>query len=91
MGTYKTWNDFFSGRKTHTETENNIDKFEHDYKSKYGHWFDHDNLKYIQMYGSEKANEIMKKRVDAMYKEKKENERKRYDWRPVTDKDFVPF
>ena len=92
MSKYDSWNDFFSNnKKTHTDNINTHDEFEYRYKCRYGTWLDYDYLKFTKKYGDEKAQEIIKKRVNALDQENETKKSKEYDWQPVPENAFVPF
>lgn len=93
MSMYNSWNDFFSNNKnTYADSINkNIDEFESCYKERYGTWLDYDYLNFTKKYGDEKANKIIKKRVNALDKENEKEKSKEYDWQPVPKNAFIPF
>ena len=93
MSMYNSWNDFFSNNKsTHADSINaNIDEFENRYKERYGTWLDYDYLKFTKKYGDKKAQEIIKKRVNALNNEDVRKQAKEYDWQPVLENVFIPF
>lgn len=93
MSAYDSWNDFFSNNKNmYADNINtNIDEFESCYKERYGTWLDYDYLRFTKKYGDEKANEIIKKRIDALNNENIRKKVKEYDWQPVPENVLIPF
>lgn len=100
MSRYDSWNDYFLSHHDNKKSSlfsgnfNTHDIFEYRYYRKYGTWFDHDYFKFTTKYGAEKADRLIKKRVDALnlyVKEKAQKESSQYDWHDIPDNEFIPF
>ena len=102
MSTYPTWDDYFSRKHDNTAPRGagrnsasaSIDNFENMYRKKYGIWIDHHQLKLIQLYGSEKTDEMILKNIEMMYADERQaaaQKEKEYSFHAVPSGLQIPF